>query len=57
MSGYWFPNRKGGFFRSGEKIKGLRGGVLLFTAQAKPQVDTARVEKDPFWTGTKFRFL
>jgi hypothetical protein len=39
---------KGGIFRSGQKIKGLRGGLLLCAAQAKPQIDTARAEKDSF---------
>ncbi|MBA4389482.1 MAG: hypothetical protein C0399_00895 [Syntrophus sp. (in: bacteria)] len=55
MSGAWFPNRKGGIFRSGKAtnyparsrgaIKGLCGGVLMYAAQARPQIDTARAEK------------
>ena len=31
-----------------DKIKGLRGGILTYVAQASPQIDTARAEKHPF---------
>ena len=48
MRNYWFPIRKGGFLRSDQEIKGLRGGILLYAAQAIPQIDTARAEKNPF---------
>jgi len=43
-----FPDRKRGFFCSGKETKGLRGGILEYVAQASPQVDTARAEKDRF---------
>jgi hypothetical protein len=43
-----FPIRKGGIFRHGKKIEGLRGGVHGYAAQASPKIDTARAEKDPF---------
>ncbi len=44
---------KAGIFRTGKGIKGLRGGVLLYAAQAKPQIDAARAEKHPFRTETR----
>jgi hypothetical protein len=47
-----FPNRKGGIFRPGKKIEGLRGGVHEYAAQVNPKIDTARAEKDPFRTET-----
>jgi len=37
-----FPDRKRGFFCSGQETKGLRGGILEYVAQASPQVDTAK---------------
>jgi len=43
-----FPDRKEGIFRPGKEIKGLRGGILTYVAQASPQIDTARAEKHPF---------
>jgi len=42
-----FPDRKEGIFRPGKEIKGLRGGILTYVAQASPQIDTARAEKHP----------
>jgi len=48
MRTYWFPIRKAGIFCPGKEIKGLRGGVLLYAAQARPQIDTARAKKHPF---------
>jgi hypothetical protein len=53
MRNYWFPIRKGGIFRSGQEIKELRGGILLYAAQVIPQIDTARAEKNPFRMETK----
>jgi hypothetical protein len=53
MRNYWFSDRKGGIFRSGKKIKGLRGGVHEYAAQVILQIDTARAEKNPFRTKTK----
>ena len=52
MRNYWFPIRKGGIFRSGQEIKELHGGILLYAAQVIPQIDTARAEKNPFRTET-----
>ena len=47
-----FPNRKGGIFRPGKEIEGLRRGVPMYAAQETPKIDTARAEKDPFRTET-----
>ncbi len=47
-----FPIRKGGIFRTGKEIEGLRGGVLGYAAQASPKIDAARTEKGPFRTET-----
>ena len=44
--------RKGGIFRPGKEIEGLRGGVRRYAAQGNPKIDTARAEKDPFRTET-----
>ncbi|GAM08714.1 hypothetical protein OR1_00987 [Geobacter sp. OR-1] len=52
MRNYWFTDRKGGIFCLGKEIKGLRGGVLLYVAQAILQIDTARAKKNPFRTET-----
>ena len=46
-----FPIRKGGIFRPGKEIEGLRGGVPMYAAQETPKIDTARAEKDPFRIG------
>ena len=48
MRHYWFPIRKGGIFRPGKEIEGLRGGVHWYAAQVSPKIDTARAEKNPF---------
>ncbi|MGB7909671.1 MAG: hypothetical protein WCF58_16765 [Syntrophobacteraceae bacterium] len=48
-----FPIRKEGIFRSGEEIKGLRGGVLEYAAQASPKINAARTEKAPFRMETR----
>jgi len=45
---FLFPIRKGGIFRAGKEIKGLRGGVPLYAAQGIPTIDAARAEKNPF---------
>ena len=52
METAWFPNRKGGIFRRGKEIKGLRGGVHRYAAQARPQIDAATAEKNRFRTET-----
>jgi hypothetical protein len=52
MRNYWFPIWKAVIFRPGKEIKGLRGGVHRYAAQASPQIDTARAEKRPFLTET-----
>ena len=52
MRHWQFPIRKGGIFRPGKEIEGLRGGVHGYAAQASPKIDTARAEKDPFRTET-----
>jgi hypothetical protein len=52
MRNYWFPIRKAGIFCHGKEIKGLRGGVRRYAAQASLQIDTARAKKHPFRTET-----
>jgi hypothetical protein len=52
MSTGLFPNRKRGIFCRGKEIKGLRGGVHRYAAQANPQIDAATAEKDRFRTET-----
>ena len=48
MRNYWFPIREGGIFRSGKEIEELRGGVHWYAAQARPKIDAAGAEKNPF---------
>ncbi len=43
-----FSDWKRAIFRCGQKIKGLRGGVVLYAAQENPQIDTAITEKGRF---------
>jgi hypothetical protein len=43
-----FPIRKGGIFRPGKEIEGLRGGVHAYAAQVNPKIDAGRAEKDHF---------
>jgi hypothetical protein len=47
-----FQNWKPGIFRYGKKIKGLRGGIHRYAAQARPQIETVTAEKDHFRTET-----
>ena len=54
MRNYWFPIRKGGLFRPGKEIKGLRGGVHRYAAQASPKIDAAWAEKNSFRTETRY---
>jgi hypothetical protein len=49
-----FPIRKGGIFRPGKEIEGLRGGVHGYAAQGSLKIDTARAEKAPFRTETSY---
>jgi hypothetical protein len=53
MRNCWFPDWKAGIFSSGKKIKGLRGGVHPYAAQAILKIDAARGKKHPFRTETK----
>ena len=48
-----FPIRKGGIFRLGKEIEGLRGGVPMYAAQETSKIDAAKAEKDPFRTETR----
>jgi len=43
-----FSDWKRIIFRCGKEIKGLRGGVVLYAAQASPQIDAAMAEKGRF---------
>ena len=47
-----FPIQKLAIFRKIKEIKGLRGGVLKYTAQEIPQIDTEIAEKSHFWMET-----
>ncbi len=53
MTTGWFPIRKYGFFRRGKEIKGLRGGVHRYAAQASLRIDAATAEKNRFRTETR----
>ena len=48
MERWLFPIRKGGIFRPGKEIEGLRGGVHGYAAQASTKIDAAKAEKAPF---------
>jgi hypothetical protein len=48
-----FDSESGGF-SPGKEIKGLRGGVHRYAAQARPKIDAARGEKHPFRTETNY---
>jgi len=54
MRNYWLSIRKQGIFRPGQEIKGLRGSVHGYVAQASPQIDAAKAEKNRFRMKTKY---
>jgi hypothetical protein len=43
-----FSDRKRAIFRRGKEIKDLCGGVVLYAAQIRPQIDAAMAEKGRF---------
>ena len=47
-----FPIQKCAIFRKFKKIKELRGGILLYAAQAIPPIDAEIAEKGHLWTET-----
>jgi len=47
-----FPIQKCAIFCKFKEIKGLRGGVLLYAAQAMPPIDAEIAEKGHLWTET-----
>jgi hypothetical protein len=47
-----FLIQKCAIFRKFKEIKELRGGVLLYTAQAIPPIDAEIAEKGHLWTET-----
>jgi hypothetical protein len=47
-----FLIRKRAIFRKAKEIKDLRGGVVLYAAQAKPRIDAGIAEKGRFRTET-----
>jgi len=51
MRNYWFLIRKAGIFSPGKGIKGLRGGVHRYAAQAILKINAAQGEKAPFTDG------
>jgi hypothetical protein len=50
-----FSIQKCAIFCKFKEIKELRGGILLYAAQAIPPIDAEIVEKGHFWTETKWR--
>jgi hypothetical protein len=48
-----FPIQKCAIFCKSKEIKELRGGVLLYAAQAIPPIDAEIAEKGHLWTETK----
>ncbi|MGD8951780.1 MAG: hypothetical protein PVG62_13615, partial [Desulfobacterales bacterium] len=47
-----FPIQKCAIFRKFKEIKELRGGILLYAAQAIPPIDAEIAEKGYLWTET-----
>ena len=47
-----FRSRNEQIFCKFKEIKELRGGILLYAAQAIPRIDAEIAEKGPFWTET-----
>ncbi len=47
-----FPIQKCAIFRKFRKIKELRGGILLYVAQAIPPIDAEIAEKGHLWMDT-----
>jgi len=53
MRNYLFSIWKRAIFRHDKEIKGLRGGVHRYAAQASPQIDAAMAEKGCFRMKTR----
>ena len=49
-----FPIQKCAIFRKFKEIKELRGGILLYAAQAIPPIDAEIAEKGHLWTETSY---
>jgi hypothetical protein len=49
-----FPIQKCAIFCKFKEIKELRGGVLLYAAQAIPPIDAEIAEKGHLWTETNY---
>jgi hypothetical protein len=47
-----FPIQNCAIFRKFKEIKELRGGILLYAAQAIPPIDAEIAEKGHLWTDT-----
>ena len=54
MATFKFSDWKRAIFRCGKEIKGLRRDVVLYVAQASPQIDTAMAEKGRFRMKTNY---
>jgi len=50
-----FSDWKREIFRCGKDIKVLRGGVVLYAAQERPQIDAVTAEKGRFRMKTSLR--
>jgi hypothetical protein len=49
-----FPIQKCAIFRKFKEIKELRGGILLYAAQAIPPIDAEIAEKSHLWAETSY---
>jgi hypothetical protein len=49
-----FPIQKCAIFRKFKEIKELRGGILMYVAQAIPPIDAEIAEKGHLWTETNY---
>ncbi|MGB8336548.1 MAG: hypothetical protein WCE56_18780, partial [Desulfobacterales bacterium] len=49
-----FPIQKCAIFRKFHEINELRGGILLYAAQAIPPIDAAIAGKGHLWTETNY---
>ena len=52
-----FPIQKCVIFRKFKEIKELRGGILLYAAQAIPPIDAEIAGKGHLWTETNYEAL
>jgi hypothetical protein len=51
-----FPIQKCAIFRKFKEIKELRGGILMYVAQAIPPIDAEIAGKGHLWTETNYNY-